>query len=263
MKKSIAFSLSFFFLVLSFRASAQYEIQDDAVIHQEERMVYISWDQRNFDPQPDKFLGIPTNPYWWIIWGFPNPNYHRNDLRPLSVTGPQTQRLALVGTMTLTDKQYKLHSDTLQSSALMEIANQNGFLSDADPLWILYYNTEFQPVLNNDIITILSGLSADVIAELYKENMVDWYVNELGILNERLNALRTTTVDRSSRIIGYYRMLKEYRVLAGRWSNRVAAAKTSLLMAKAALAVKTQTIPINIWTPSDDISIANQVINSH
>ena len=255
------------FLVLCiYQNNASAQSYDAAVDHQEERMVFISWDQGRFDPQPDRHWwsgNIPTNPYWWIIWGIPNPNYHKNDLRPLSATGPETQRLALLGVQKQTDDKYKLHSDTLRNTALSEIAANSGLLSDADPLWLLYYKGQFDPVLNNDILSILSGLSPDVIAELYKENLVEWYTGELNILKERLNALRSTDVDRSSRIMGYFRMLKEYRSLYGKWSNRIAAAKSTILMAKTTQAVKTNVITINLWTPSDDITIANQVINSH
>lgn len=263
MKKAIIIFTQIILILTVKTAIAQTAVEDIAVIHQEERMVYLSWDQGSFDPQPDKFFGIPTNPYWWIIWGFPNPNYHKNDLRPLKANGPETQRLALEGLQNQTDNQYKLHSDTLRNTAISEILANTGVLSDADPLWILYYSDSFQPVLNNDLHAIVSGLSGDVIAELYKENMLDWYMNELALLKERLNALRSTTLDRGSRIMGYYQMLKEYKVLAGQWTNRVAAAQNSLLMAKAALAVKNQIITIGLWTPGSDLAIANQVINSH
>src|ERR1700744_4566973 len=72
---------------------AQSEIKDNAVRHQEERMVYDNWDQNKFDPKAG-FLDL--NPYYWLVWGLFYPSYHKTDLPPLSATGPQTQRLLLV-----------------------------------------------------------------------------------------------------------------------------------------------------------------------
>src|ERR1700744_5745040 len=99
---------------------AQSDVYDKAVVHQNQRMVFQQWDQNKFDPTKG-FLSL--NPYYWLVWGFFDPNYHNNDLRPLSATGAQTQRLALVGTMNSTDNQYKLHSDTVRNTALSQIAS--------------------------------------------------------------------------------------------------------------------------------------------
>src|ERR1700744_6023140 len=124
---------------------AQEEIDDKSLRYQEQRMVYQQWDQNKFTPTSG-FLGL--NPYYWLTWGWFYPDYHNTDLRPLSAAGPQTQRLALVSAMNTTDGNYKLQSDTVRNTALSEIANQSGALSGADPLWLLYYSKEFQPVLN-------------------------------------------------------------------------------------------------------------------
>src|SRR5580700_5552087 len=98
---------------------AQEEIQDNAIVHQQQRMVFQQWDQNKFDPKAG-FLDL--NPYYWLVWGFFDPNYHKTDLRPLSATGPQTQRLALVATLNKTDNTYKINSDTVRNTALSQIA---------------------------------------------------------------------------------------------------------------------------------------------
>src|SRR4051794_8015380 len=102
-----------------FSCFAQEEIQDNAIIHQEQRMVFLQWDQNKFDPKKG-FLSL--NPYYWLVWGLFDPNYHKNDLRPLSATGPQTQRLALVAGQNTIDGEYKLQSDTARNTALSQIA---------------------------------------------------------------------------------------------------------------------------------------------
>src|ERR1700744_6729345 len=132
-------------IALSFMLSASFAqsvIKDDAVDNQSQRMVFQQWNQNDFYPHKG-FLD--TNPYYWLVWGLFDPNYHKSDLRPLSATGPETQRLALVAAQNSTDNKYKLQSDTLRNTALSQIASQSGLLSDADPLWVLYYNQQFHP----------------------------------------------------------------------------------------------------------------------
>src|SRR4051812_41563965 len=176
-------NLLFITLLLPFRLLAQSVVYDKAVVHQNQRMVFQQWDQDKFDPAKG-FLGL--NPYYWLVWGLFDPNYHKTDLRPLSPTGPQTERLALVGEMTGTDNHYKLHSDTVRNTALSQIAGQSGLLSDADPLWILYYNQQFQPVLNYSAASLLGGFSTLISAKLVSEGTYSWYTNELNSLKERL-----------------------------------------------------------------------------
>ncbi len=154
--KKFLIPLPIIMLALIHHCFGQALAQDKAVRYQEERMVYLQWDQNKFEPKAG-FLSL--NPYYWLTWGLFHPNYHKTDLRPLSATGPQTQRLALVGAMNTTDNKYKLQSDTVRNTALSEIANQSGLISDTDPLWQLYYSKELKPVLNNSTASILAGLS--------------------------------------------------------------------------------------------------------
>jgi hypothetical protein len=80
------------------------------------------------------------------------------------------------------------------------------------------------------------------------------------MLKERLNGARTTDMDRGSRIMAYYRMLKEYQELAGVWAVRVSAAQTTLNMQAAQKNVSIPTAPITTWTLNTDVQIANKVI---
>src|SRR6201994_3425918 len=153
-------------LLFCLRLSAQAIIEDQAVENQSQRMVFQQWNQNDFYPHKG-FLD--TNPYYWLVWGLFDPNYHKTDLRPLSATGPQTQRLALVSTMNGIDSRYKLQSDTARNTALSQIASQSGLLSDADPLWLLYYKQQFNPLLNYTPVSILSGLSTQISTKLVSE----------------------------------------------------------------------------------------------
>jgi hypothetical protein len=236
---------------------AQEEINDEALRYQEQRMVYQQWDQNKFKPTSG-FLGL--NPYYWLVWGWPYPNYHKTDLRPLSATGPQTQRLALVAAMNTTDGKYKLQSDTVKNTALSQIASQTGIVSDADPLWLLYYNDEFKPVLNKSMASILAGLSAQVSAKLVSEGTYSWYNNELDMLKQRIQGAHSANMDRGSRILAYYRLLKEYRRLSGVWAIRTSSAQSTLTMAVQQRKLQAGQVTITQWTPQTDIEIANKVL---
>jgi hypothetical protein len=244
-------------LIVCATCFAQEEVNDQSIRYQQQRMVYQQWDQKKFTPTSG-FLGL--NPYYWLTWGWFYPNYHKTDLRPLSATGPQTQRLALVGAMNTTDGNYKLQSDTVRNTALSEIANQSGVLSDADPLWLLYYSDEFKPLLNYSMTSILAGLSPQVSVKLVSEGTYDWYANELERLKQRVQGAHTTDMDRGARIMTYYRLLQEYKKLSGVWAIRTSSAQSTLTMAAQQQKLKNNQVTVTRWTPHSDIDIANKVL---
>jgi len=236
---------------------AQSIVTDKSIRYQQERMVATQWDQNKFTPTSG-FLGL--NPYYWLTWGFFYPNYHKTDLRPLSGDGPQTQRISLVAAMNSTDNSYKLQSDTIRNTALSEIASQSGSLSGADPLWLLYYSSEFKPVLNSSMTSILAGLSPKVSVKLVSEGLYDWYKNELDRLKERIEGAHSADMDRGARIMAYYRLLKEYRRLAGVWAIRTSSAQATLTMTAQQQRLKTGQAAVPDWTPQTDIRIAAKVL---
>jgi hypothetical protein len=257
MKKTF---LLFFALCFSLSAVfAQSEINDEAVRYQSQRMVFQQWDQNKFKPGKG-FLD--TNPYYWLVWGFFDTNYHKTDLRPLSAAGPQTQRIALVSTMNGIDNHYKLQSDTAKTTALSQIASQSGLLSDADPLWLLYYKQQFNPLLNYNPVSLLGPLSPQVSSKLVSEGTYGWYTGELDRLKERLNGARSTDMDRGSRIMAYYRMLREYNELAGVWAIRTSAAQMTLDMAGRQLQLQKATNTVPDWSPNSDVQIATKVLQN-
>jgi len=253
--KKLLLLLAFCFVLSA--SYAQEEIQDQAVDNQEQRMVFLQWNQDDFYPHAG-FLDL--NPYYWLVWGLFYPNYHDTDLRPLSATGPQTQRLALVATQNNTDNHYKLHSDTVRNTALSQIAATSGLLSDADPLWLLYYSQQFQPLLNYSAVTLLGPLSSQVSAKLVSDGTYAWYTSQLNMLRERLQGARTTDMDRGSRILAYYRLLKEYQMLSGVWAIRIATAQKDMTMTIQQQQVKTGQVTVTGWTPQTDVQIANKVL---
>jgi hypothetical protein len=254
MKKLMLFFAFCFMLSVSY---AQEEVYDKAMVHQEQRMVFDQWNQNEFDPKAG-FLDL--NPYYWLVWGLFDPDYHKTDLRPLSATGPQTQRIALVAAQSSTDNKYKLHSDTVRNTALANIAETSGLLSNADPLWLLYYSQQFAPLLNYSAATILGPLGTQVSAKLVSEGLYSWYTNQLSMLKERLQGARTTDMDRGSRILAYYWLLKEYQTLAGVWSIRTAVAAKDMTMTGSLQQVQAAKVNYGAWTLNTDVQIANQVL---
>jgi hypothetical protein len=236
---------------------AQSEVDDQALRFQEQRMVFQQWDQNKFKPSPG-FLSL--NPYYWLVWGWFHPDYHKTDLRPLSTNGPQTQRLAFVAAMSNTDHHYKLQSDTVKTTALSQIAEQSGLISGADPLWLLYYNDEFKPLLNNSMTSILAGLPSLVGQKLVSEGTYSWYKNELDILKQRVQGAHDADMDRGSRIMAYYRLLKEYRRLTGVWAIRISSAESMINMAKQQQQLKAGFTGVPDWTPQSDVQIANKIL---
>jgi hypothetical protein len=239
------------------RCLSQTSANDESVRYQQQRMVYLQWDQNKFTPKAG-FLSL--NPYYWLTWGLFHPNYHQTDLRPLSATGPQTQRLALVSVLNTTHSKYKLQSDTIGHIALSETANQSGLITSADPLWQLYYKRQLDPVLNGSMTTILSGLSPQVSEKLLSEGLCSWYQNELAMLKERLEAARSTTMDRGSRIMAYHRLLMEYRNLSGIWAIRTSSAQATINMTAQQQKIRTGQVTVSQWTPQTDIRIARDVL---
>jgi hypothetical protein len=220
-------------------------------------MVFKQWDQDKFTPKPG-FLSL--NPYYWLVWGLFYPNYHKTDLRPLGPAGAQTQRLALAGAMSAADHDYKLHSDTLRRTAISQIAEQSGLFSGADPLWTLYYSEQFAPVLNHTPQAILGGLSPEVSARLVSEGTYGWYSSELDMLKERIEAAHAADMDRGSRILAYFRLLKEYRRLAAVWAIRSAAAERDMQLSAGQRQLGAGQVPISSWTPRTDLAIARRIL---
>lgn len=236
---------------------AQQKINDEALRYQQQRMVFQQWDQNKFKPSAG-FLSL--NPFYWLVWGLPYPNYHKTDLRPLSATGPQTQRLALVAAMQSSDNQYKLHSDTVRNVALSQIASQSGLISGTDPLWLLYYQRQFQPVLNHSMESVLSGLPPEVSSKLVAEGLYDWYNDELNRLKERIEGAHSADIDRGARIMAYYRLLQDYRRLSGVWAIRTASARTTIDMTAKQQQLQAGHVTVTGWTPQTDIELARKVL---
>ncbi len=253
-----SFQLIFIVMLFFKTGFGQMPIRDRHIAHQQERMVFKQWDKSKFTPGKG-FLGL--NPLYWLTWGL-HPDYPNTDLRPLSSSGLQTKRLALVVAMHNITKQYKMHADTLRSTAFSEAINYSGLISDADPLWVLYYRHEFAPLLNQGVLVSLDDLPLEEKEYLLRNGIYEWYLEEFAILSDRLRAARTTTLDRGSRMITYHRLLSEFRKLNAIWETKKANATKFLAMTKSSSNIKSrnQALPENIAIQSDK-EIADKILS--
>jgi hypothetical protein len=219
---------------------AQKSIRDKNITNQQERMVFKQWDKKKFTPTSG-WLGI--NPEYWLTWGL-HPNYPKTDLRPLGPYGPQTQRLALAAAMQSTANAYKLQADTLSNTALVELVNYSAAFSTVDPLWLLYYRKEFDPLLNNQQAYALNGVPFRERDYLLRTGAYDWFKEEADGLAERLDGAMNTTLDRGSRIIAYHRLLAEYRKLNASWEASKQYTSKFLDLKESADRIRQQPAPI-------------------
>lgn len=164
--------------------------------------------------------------------------------------------------MNATSSTYRLESDTLPNTSLLEIGNQNRALSTADPLWLLYYSKELRPVLEHSMQSIMAPLPAVVRGKVISEGLYAWYDNELKMLKERIEGAKSSNVDRGARILAYHRMLMEYRALSAAWANRTATAQVDIKSTEKQQHVKAGIVNPDGWTSATDVEIAREVIRS-
>ena len=216
MKPTLSFLILFSVCIHSY---GQTPIHDKAIVAQQERMVFKQWDEDQFFPEPNRLLGIPTNPLWYATWGL-HPNYPDLDRRPLSSQGEQTQRLGLAAAMQISSNHYKQHSDTVRNLANAEVARISGALSDTDPLYQLYYKKELRP-LEDPASAAFQGVSPEIVSYMTDHGAYQWYLNNMASLSERYEFAKTLDMERGQRILMYHRIMLEMRDVLKKWQYKL------------------------------------------
>jgi len=249
--------LLFLFFIIETMAQNVKRQTDKHIVNQQERMVHKQWDRKKFTPTKG-FLGL--NYQYWLTWAW-HPNYPKTDRRPLSGTGPQTLRMGMVLAMQQTDEAYKKLADTIRNVAVTEALNYSGLVTDADPLWLLYYRKEFGNLIDGSEADPLFGLSPDVGDYLRSKGVLEWYKEERAELRERLESARTTTLDRGNRIMAYHRLLGEHRKLLSSWEAKknLAAKFLSLVGKRNRLQSGNPDVP-EFATDRSDVQIAEDIL---
>jgi len=253
MKSIILFSTLLCFKLI---AAAQINIRDDAIINQQERMVFKSWDPDKFTPKPG-FLGL--NPLYWMTWGL-HPNYPKRDLRPLSPLGPQTMRIGFALAMSAASDAYKKHSDTLSSTAQAYYMAYSPLLSDLDPLWSIYYSEAFADFAQRYRHRFI-GLDWTKISSLRDSGLDLWYQEQFTSLQQRVSLSRSLPMERGSRILSYHRLLLEHRKLWARWEDAKSHVQTYRNLSSARERIKKRSSGMGKLAESD-IEIANQILKN-
>jgi len=254
--KNKLFLISFFSIAIS--AHGQQAIHDRAIEAQQERMVFKQWDQNKFYPKPNRILGIPINPTWYLTWAL-HPDYPKLDRRPLSATGEQTQRLGLAVAMQASSAHYKQESDSVKNLASAEMARISGALSSADPLFQLYYKQALQPLDNPAEIAFENILSPELVDYMTDTGAYAWYLNQMKSLSERYGFARTLDMERGQRILMYHRIMLDMRGILKGWQYKLDLSANMLVFRKL-YERKTTGQPI-LSDPTDEEETARQILS--
>lgn len=198
---------------------SQIQVHDKAIVAQQERMVFKQWDKNRFYPKPNRLLGVPTNPNWYLTWAL-HPNYPNLDRRPLSPTGEQTQRLAYAAAMKVSSDYYKQNADSVGNLAVKEWARISGAISGTDPLYLLYYKKELSP-LESIEETAFKNVPVKVREYMSQHGAYGWYLDNMKRLAERYGFARTLDMERGQRIIMYHRIMLDMRKFLVKWAYKL------------------------------------------
>lgn len=239
-------------------------IEDPHIRAQQNRMVFKKWGE--WLPKKKFFLGVQINVHHTMTWGWMAPAQNKrymqgSDIRPLSPSGEQSQRMASLFIMKSQSDKFKEHSDELANTALSELYNHTGgAVSEVDPLWQLYYKRMLRDVKDYNLSTFTNKLSAKEKQYMNENGIVKWFDDEMQRLNERLNGAFNVTMDRGSRIINYHRIYLEYEKILNDWNNHRHWAETLVAIRDENQKFqKPSSVDFSDWQ-NDDVSIMNKVI---
>lgn len=228
--KNLILIISLIISLFSSTVKAQKKISDSALEAQQRRNVYIKWG--DFKPEPSYpwwSFGLQMNPYYTTVWSWIDLDGDRGkyrkgpDIRPLGPVGEQTQREASLYGMLMMSNEYKKESDEIGSTAVKELLhNTGGILSEADPMWILYYRKTLKDVNEYNLSNFTNKLTSLQRQYLVETKIIEWLDTEMIQLHERLDGAKSVNMDRGSRILNYHRIMLEYEKILGRWNYQVA-----------------------------------------
>ena len=236
--------ISVFFLV-----QAQTQVYDEANDMQRQRMVYRRWD--SFVPG-----GFFNNLWYWSVF---HPGYKKNDLRPLGPVGPYVQHQAFLQVQDNQDLNYKLSTDTIARKHLVEDLNSQGGIADFP--YNFYYKERFES-LQKMKDNLLLRQSPDVLAYMLKTKLLLWYNEERAILDDRINVIHSSYMDRGSRILAYQRIEAKYSELTNQFTKVTILAKNTVHAPVKADAYKSAPIDNSKMNKSDQ-ALADAILDKY
>lgn len=256
------------FLLISIVAFSQgiKKIEDPHIRAQANREVFKSWG--NFLPNPKyNFFGIQTNIHYAMTWGWLSPNQNNryrkgSDIRPLSPTGEQSQRMVSNTLLNNLTEKYREDTDEIGKTALSELYYYSGLFSGVDPLWNLYYKIELEEVIDyNKSIPLSANL--ETIKYLKDTGVTEWYQGEMIRFQDRLTGAFKTNMDRGDRILNYHRIMKEYYLVKGKLGQHLSMASTMINLNKRSQKQKSgEDLKNADWTNKSDREIMQEVLKN-
>lgn len=257
MKTRLCFLLLF---VASLDAVAQMTLHDRAIVAQQERMVFKSWDDNKFYPKPNRILGVPTNPLWYLTWAL-HPNYPKTDRRPLSAAGMQTQRLALASAMQITSDYYNREADTVGLIAASHISRISGALSSLDPLYQLYYKKELAP-LDNIEEGVFDNVPLEVQRHLEESGALKTHLDQMSVLAERYQTAKRLDMERGQRILMYHRILQEMKASLQAWEKNIYLTQKTVFLQHILSKSSNDEAAAISWTEENDLEDMDEIIRN-
>lgn len=242
MKKETYLFIAFFLITLN--GFAQRRVYDERNTYQRERMVFVRWNK--FKPD-----GLISQAYWLL-----HPGYKKKDKRPLGPVGPYLQHEGLLQAQDNQDEQYRLYTDTIANNHLVEDVNSEGGVLDVP--YSFYYEGEFKK-LQQAKDNVLLNQPPDVLTYLLKNKLLDWYNTERAVLDDRINNIHNSYMDRGARILAYQRIQADYTKLTDSFTKVVMLAKNTVHAPVKPDSYKTDPLPKNKLAKTDAM-IADEIL---
>lgn len=228
-------------IIISIQGYSQRAVSDKALHAQTRRNVSRAWG--DWQPKAKNILGVNINPNHEMVWGWTAPafggdktrnkNYQKKDIRPLSETGTETRRIALGSLENDFAKQSTVLTEEIRDNYMLQLALNEGVLSEADPFYLIYFKHELNNVENfseNKVPDIVGN--QEVFAFLKETGFVERFTKSMNILKERCEIAKSSTIERGQRIIFYHNILADYRKELNSFKNHIRSTSTYLTYKK-------------------------------
>lgn len=216
------FSCVLFFCFAYSNAQSVKKLKDSHIVAQEKRQVALQWG--DWRPEKKTVLGVNVNIHYTLVWGWLAPARNRkyrkgNDIRPLSPTGLQNQRMVTTLIQEEETKKIADEVDLIEASTFEEYMHISSLTTEADPLYLLYYKKMLKPLKEQEGIDKNAagyylgkmGMSEATAARSNEYGLLNRLVADLQILTEKYKMARTADMPRGKRIIMYHECLLEWR----------------------------------------------------
>lgn len=199
------------------------KMKDKSIVGQEKRQVFYQWGDWN--PKPKYFLGVQTNFAYGQVWGMWAPKRNRDykkgrDIRPLSLTGYQTQRYSQISLMEDRSNKILEHTDSWKEEENNEFLNYTNLVHISDPLFLVYYKPKLNSLENfktNSIFFRDWGYKKEsAFKKALEFGMITEYAKMIEELQDKYNIAKKVDVSRGKRLLMYHDVFLAWRSMQQR-----------------------------------------------